>query len=66
MAMFTSTESRYSIRRGAMIAGLGTDAARRVDIDHEGRIRVHQRGYHMDHFHQHLDWMIEAAKAGGS
>ena len=38
MAMFTSTESHYSILRGAMIAGLGTDAARRVGIDHEGRM----------------------------
>ena len=38
MAMFTSTESHYSNLRGAMIAGLGTDEARGVGLDQEGRM----------------------------
>jgi glutamate/tyrosine decarboxylase-like PLP-dependent enzyme len=38
LAVFASSECHYSIRRAAMIAGLGTRAAREVDVDHEGRM----------------------------
>ena len=39
LAVFTSSESHYSIRRATMIAGLGTQALWEVEVDYEGRMK---------------------------
>lgn len=37
--VFTSEESHFSVEKAAMVLGLGADAAVKVPVDHEGRIR---------------------------